>query len=390
MEWRIRRDLEAYTPALRAISLKVAAVQGINLGQGVCFLPTPELLIERAHEAARAGHNRYSPAQGIPELRSALAARLRSQNGLGCSDDEVLVTLGATGAFEAICSALLDPGDEVINFVPFYPYHRNTLQRSRAISRYVTLHQPDWKFDPEELRRAFNPRTKFILLTTPHNPTGKVFTRSELELIASLCQEHNVPCVTDETYEHMTYDGHEHISMATLPGMAERTITMGSYSKTFAITGWRIGFIVSPANIVELLRNINDQLFVCAPTPLQHAVAAGIRELPDSYYSTRLAEYEHKRKLMDQALSNIGLHSYAPQGAYYTVADVREAFPGIASEEVADLLVEKAGVGAVPASDFLGPEVKGDPQRSTFLRFCFACPDEQILAAGERLSKLKR
>ncbi|RIL08724.1 MAG: aminotransferase, partial [Proteobacteria bacterium] len=224
--------------------------------------------------------------------------------------------------------------------------------------------------------------------TTPHNPTGKVFTRVELESIAQLCREYDIACVTDEVYEYLTYDGREHLSIATLPGMAERTITMGSYSKTFAITGWRIGYLVSPPSTHELLKTIADQMFVCTPIPLQHGVACGITELGPEFYSSMLSGYTRKRGIISKALLKAGFPHEPPQGAYYLTAETTERFPGQTSEQVVDILIEKAHVAGVPASDFLGPEVKGDPSRSNFIRFSFAVPDEMLERAAKGLERL--
>lgn len=376
------------TPALRQIGLSVQRVNGVNLAQGLCLLPVPPEVIEGAERAMRDGHNRYSLAQGVIELREALSARLGSFNRIECSVDTVIATPGSTGAFEIVCSAFLSPGDEVVNFIPFYPYHRNTLTRRGAVVRYVPLSGPNWDFSIDALREAVTPKTKFILLTNPGNPTGKVFSRDELVAIGEIAKENDSIVVTDEVYEYLTYDSRVHISMASLPGMAERTITMGSYSKTFAITGWRIGYLVAPERYAELLRAIGDQIFVCPPTPLQHGVAHGIKVLGESFYAAQLEKYTRKRKVLCDALVKAGLTPNVPQGAYYVIADTAARFPGKTSGEVVDYLVERAKVAGVPASDFLGPEVTHDPKRSTFLRFSYSVPDEMIERAAEGLAKL--
>ena len=375
-------------PALRQIGLAVERVQGVNLAQGLCLLPMPTEVMEGAYEAMKLGHNRYSLAQGIVELREALATRVRAFNNISCSAEGVQITPGSTGAFELVCEAFLEPGDEVVTFIPFYPYHRNTLSRRKASIRYVPLKQPSWNFSREELEAAISPKTKFILLTNPGNPTGKVFSRSELDAIASIAKQHDILVVSDEVYEYLTYDGRAHISLASLPGMRERCITMGSYSKTFAITGWRIGYLIAPEQFVDILRTIGDQMFVCPPTPLQHGVAHGILSLPPSYYSDMLAHYTRKRALICEALSAAGLTPSVPQGAYYVVADTSRRFPGKTSEEVAHIMVERVRVAAVPASDFLGPDVKNDPSRSTFLRFSYSVPDASLERAAEQLRSL--
>jgi aminotransferase len=376
------------TPALRQIGLSVQRANGVNLAQGLCLLPPPQEVIEGAEQAMRQGHNRYSLAQGILELREVLAARLRAFNHIECSVDTVIATPGSTGAFEMVCSAFLNPGDEVATFIPFYPYHRNILTRRGAVVRYVALRGPDWNFSIDELREAVTPKTKFILITNPGNPTGKVFTRDELTAIGQIAQEMDVVVVTDEVYEYLTYDGRPHISMASLPGMAERTITMGSYSKTFAVTGWRIGYLVAPDQYSELLQAIGDQIYVCPPTPLQHGVAHGIKVLGESYYASQLAKYTYKRTVLCGALATAGLAPGVPQGAYYVIADISQRFPGKTSGEVAHYLVTRAKVAGVPASDFLGPDVTHDPTRSTFLRFSYSVPDEMLERAAEGLRQL--
>lgn len=375
-------------PALRRIGLAVERVKGVNLAQGLCLLPVPPEVVAGAAEAMRAGHNRYSLAQGILELREALAQRLRSFNKIEASPDSIIVTAGSTGAFEAVCEAFLAPGDEVVTFIPFYPYHRNTLKRRGAIERYVPLEGPEWSFSAQDLEQAISRKTKFLLVTNPGNPTGKVFSRAELSQIAELALRHDILVVVDEVYEYLTYDGREHVSMASLPGMAERTVTMGSYSKTFAVTGWRIGYLVPPPRFYETLKTITDQMFICAPTPLQHGVAHGIRTLPEAFYLKQRDLYARKRGLLCEALSAAGLVPTVPQGAYYVVASTRERFPETPSDEVAQILVDSIGVAGVPASDFLGPEVRGDHVQGSFLRFSFSVPDESLAEAARRFGAL--
>ena len=375
-------------PALRRIGLAVERVKGVNLAQGLCLLPVPQEVLTGAHEAMRAGHNRYSLAQGIVELREALAQRLTSFNKIDASPDSILVTAGSTGAFETVCEAFLSPGDEVVTFIPFYPYHRNTLKRRGAVDRYVRLEGPDWGFSAQALEEAITPKTKFILVTNPGNPTGKVFSRWELEQVAALARKHDILVVVDEVYEYLVYDGREHLSLAALPDMAGRTITMGSYSKTFAVTGWRIGYLVSPPQFYETLKTINDQMFICAPTPLQHGVAHGIKALPAGFYVAQRDLYARKRAALCEALSQAGLRPTVPQGAYYVIASTRERYPTTPSDEVAQILVDSIGVAGVPASDFLGPEVRSDAAKSSFLRFSFSVPDEALADAARRFLSL--
>lgn len=376
-------------PWLRQVTLKIDAIGGVNLSQGTCQLPTPREVIEGAQEAmARESGipNRYSPADGIRELREPLTAKLTSFNRIPCKYENVAVTTGATGALEAVGDAFLEPGDEVILFSPAYPYHRNVLERRyKATIRYVHLRAPDWTFDIDEFRRAITPKTKFVLICNPGNPTGKVFTEKELTAIGELCRRHGIFVVTDEVYEYITFDNRKHISIASLPGLFDHTITIGSYSKTFAITGWRIGYLCAPTSVFLNLRVASDQIYICPPTALQHGVAKGLTALGSDYYAEQLRKYTRKRQILCDALEESGFAVCRPQGAYYVIADTTKRFPGLTSEEVAEILIQKAHVGAVPASDFLGVDVIGDPKRSNFLRFCFAVEDDLLEKAARQL-----
>lgn len=388
MKHKIIPDLKFAPPYLRELTVMMAKANAINLGQGVCVMPVPEEVKQGALEAIQQGQNLYSPAAGVQRLREALSAKFNSFNKISCSTEQVIVTSGATGAFESVCQAFVDRGDEVVCFKPFYPYHHNALQRRFAKVHYVNLTPPNWSFDPAELEAAFSERTKFILLITPHNPTGKIFSHAELDIISKLCKKYDALCVTDEVYEYIRYDGREHISPAARADLAERCITMGAYSKTFAITGWRIGYLVPPPSLVEVLRNVFDQAYVCAPVPFQHGVANGIEKLGQNYFDWLLTEYTRKREILNEALVRAGFVTYLPQGAYYIVADTRERFPQLSSEEVAELMIAKAKVGAVPASDFVGVEVKGKPGASSIMRFCFAVPDAMLEQAAKNLQQL--
>lgn len=383
---KLIQTLEFTPPALREVTLRIVKMQGINLGQGVCLLPVPEVVLKGAEAALRRGDNRYCPAAGIAELRDAIAGKLNAFNSLPVKSENVVVTNGATGAFEAVCEAFLAPGDEVISFLPYYPYHHNALKRRHITVRYVPLRPPGWNFDLKDIECAVSPRTKFILVNTPNNPTGKVFSQSELEELAQVCVKQNIFAVTDEVYEYMTYGGRAHISMGSLPGMAERCITIGSYSKTFAVTGWRIGYLAAPLCVVDELRTLVDQFYVCAPTPLQYGVALGIRELDHGYYASLHSEYSRKKELMKQALLRGGLEPNDPQGAYYMLADLGPRFPGKDLRQLLDILIDKAQVGAVPASDFVASTSEADFGK--FFRFCFAVPDEMLVRAGERLAQI--
>ena len=373
------------SPALRQITIEVAKVGGINLGQGVCQLPTPQYVLDQAKAAVQEGINRYTNPRGLESLRSALARKLSHFNkieGLD-PDTEVLVTCGATGAFEGVCATLLDPGDEVVVFEPSYPYHVQALKRYGAKVKTVRLQEPDWTIDWSELQNAVSERTKFVLVNTPGNPTGKVFTVSELEQIGRILEPFRSLLVTDEIYEYMVFKG-RHVSAASLPSLQGRVITMGGYSKTYSITGWRIGYCVAPPQIAEAMASVLDAIYVCAPAPLQEAVARAIEEFDDAYYEGVRLKYQAKRDRFVAGLRDIGLDPYVPDGAYYLLSRYEGTAPGIDSTEFVRRMIASAGVGAVPSSDFVG-----DPASAPWIRFCLALEDEVLDHALERLGELR-
>lgn len=374
-------------PALRQITLEVQKINGVNLGQGTCQLPPPPYIVEQAHQASLDGINRYTPPRGLQSLREAVAKKLEAFNGIHADPEtEILITCGATGAFEAVCAVLLNPGDEVVTFEPTYPYHVQGVQRHRGKLNYVSLHlQGDrWTFDPDELRRAITPNTKFLILNTPANPTGKVFAREELETVAQILEGTETMLVTDEIYEYMVFDGREHISPATLPSLKARTITIGGYSKTFSITGWRIGYCVAPAALATPMAQVLDRIYVCAPAPLQEGVARGVQKFDPSFYQELNAKYERKRNFFVEGLREIGLTPLPPEGAYYMIVRFDELFPGMSSWDFARKLVETCGVGTVPAQDFMR-----DPSASPWVRFCLAVEDDVLEEALNRMQALK-
>ncbi|HQW91093.1 MAG TPA: aminotransferase class I/II-fold pyridoxal phosphate-dependent enzyme, partial [Nitrospira sp.] len=333
---------------IRAMTLACAKVNGINMSQGVCDTPVPPVVVQGAQQAMAQGHNIYSRFDGIVELRQALADKLAAYNRITADPDvNITVSAGATGSFQATCMALLNPGDEVILFEPFYAYHIQAIVAVEAVPRCVSMRPPDWTVDFKGLEQAITSRTKAIVVNTPGNPSGKVFTRRELEQIAEMACRHDVMVITDEIYEYFVFDGREHVSMASLPGMADRTITIGGYSKTFSITGWRIGYSVAEATWAKAIGAMSDVLYVCAPTPLQHGVAAGIRALGPSFYSDLTKEHQQKRDRFCGALAQAGLPPAVPQGAYYVLADVSR-LPGKTSRERALYLLDKTGVAGVP------------------------------------------
>ena len=381
-----RTDFDFTPPTLREVSLRVAKVGGINLGQGTSQIPTPPEVIKGAQEAIGEGLNRYCPAQGIAELLKAFVKKLSDFNHISVETNQVLITAGATGAFETVVQALVVPGDEVIMFRPFYPYHRNAVLRNRGVVKVCELHSPNWEFSKDEFEKCFTPKTKLVVITTPNNPTGKVFTRAELERIGNAAKERGVWCVVDEVYEYLTYDGRKHVSLGSIPGMENSTITMGSFSKTYSITGWRVGYLSAPAKIMPQLIAISDQLYVCAPTPFQHSIARSLVGLPSSYYEDMRQAYEHKRGVTATMLRNAGFEFSLPEGAYYFLVSTRQRFPKLTATEVLDLMISKAGIGAVPTIDFVGPEGIRDKSNDHLLRFCFSVPDDVLAEAAKKLA----
>ena len=340
---------------LRALTEVISRVPGgINLGQGVCDLGTPQPLVDGALRSIGGGEDRqtYTHYSGLPELKDAIRDKLHHFNGLDVADDEVLVTSGSSAAFTAACLAVFEPGDEVILFEPFYSYHRSTLLLLGCRPVCVPLVSPRFDLDVDRLRAAVGPRTRAVVINTPGNPSGKVFELAEIEAIAAVLAGTRVLVFTDEVYEYMCFDGRQHVSPATVAGLAERTLTIGSFSKTFSITGWRIGYLAGPRPIVEMAGRVFDQLTVCAPRPLQRGVAQALRDLPKSFYAEIGASYEHKRDRVCAALAEAGFRFTKPAGAYYVLADYREVLGDIDPYAAALHLIERIGVNGVPGDVF--------------------------------------
>src|SRR5512134_1922486 len=368
---------------IRAMTQACAVAKGLNMAQGVCDTPVPPVVLKAAAEAMEGGKNVYSRFDGLPELRQALAIKLLRDNAIRANPEtEITVSAGATGSFHAACLALLTPGDEVILFEPYYQYHISALLAVEAVPVIVKMHPPDWTLSPDEVEQAVTPRTKAIIVNSPGNPSGKVFTGEELEGVARVATRHDLFVFTDEIYEYFLYDGRRHVSMASLPDMAERTITIGGYSKTFSITGWRIGYSVAAERWAQAIGAMNDLLYVCAPTPLQAGVAAGIQELPDSFYRQLAKEYQHKRDRFCAALAQAGLPPAVPQGAYYVLADVTR-LPGKTGKERAMHLLKTVGVAGVPGDSFFSGE-----EGSRFIRFSYAKTDADLDEACRRIARL--
>jgi aminotransferase len=368
---------------IRAMTQACIKANGLNMAQGVCDTPVPPLVLRAAAQALERGKNVYSRFDGLPELRKAIAKKLGEYNGIVADPEtDVTVSAGATGSFHCACLALLNPGDEVILFEPYYQYHISALLAVEAVPVMVKMRVPDWTFSTAEVERAITPRTKAIIVNSPGNPSGKVFSRQELESIAATAKQHDLFAFTDEIYEYFLYDGRTHVSFATLPGMADRTITIGGYSKTFSITGWRIGYSVAAARWAQAIGAMNDLLYVCAPTPLQAGVAVGIQELQESFYRDLARDYERKRDRFCQALAKAGLTPSIPQGAYYVLADASR-LPGITGKERAMSLLETIGLAGVPGEAFFS-----GAEGRQFIRFSYAKIDSDIDDACQRLARL--
>jgi aminotransferase len=369
---------------IRIMSVECEKVRGVNLAQGICDTEIPLPVRRAAHAAIDGGMNSYTRLIGLDDLRRAISRKLREYNRITADPEtEIIVTVGSTGAFYSACMALLDPGDEVIVFEPFYSYHVNTLSAMNARAVYVTLKPPDWSFTRDALQRAVTSATKAIVLNTPANPSGKVFSRHEIEVIADFAIQHDLFVFTDEIYEYFLYDGAEHVSPASLPGMRERTITISGFSKTFSVTGWRVGYLACSARWAPSIGYFHDLAYVCAPSPLQRGVAAGLDELTADFYSNLALEYLSKRDLLCSTLQQVGLHPWVPQGSYYVLADA-SALPGRTSKEKAMWLLKNTGVAAVPGDSFFH-----DDSGRNLLRFCFAKTDVELAEACRRLEKLK-
>lgn len=367
------------TTIFTQMSALAVETSSVNLGQGFPDTDGPSEVAEAACRAIREGHNQYPPLPGIEPLRVAIADHRRRFRGQDFDPDgEVLVTAGATEALAAAMLALTGPGDEVVTFEPYYDSYAAGIALSGATRRVVTLRAPDWSFDPDELRAAFTPSTRVFLLNTPHNPTGKVFSRDELRLIADLCCEHDVVAVTDEVYEHLVFEG-EHIALATLPGMAERTLTVSSAGKIFSFTGWKIGWACGPADLVAAVRTAKQFLTFVSGAPLQHAVAAGLA-LGDDFFDGYTAEMRAKRDRLCGGLADVGFEVLVPDGTYFASCDIR-ALGGTDGIEFCLALPERAGVVAVPTMVFYDDKEAGKP----IIRFAFCKQDDVLDQAIGRL-----
>jgi aminotransferase len=356
----------------------------VNLSQGFPDFPAPPEVKEAARAAIAADVNQYAITWGARSLRQAIASKFERLYGVPVDPErEVTVTCGSTEAMIAALLAVLNPGDEVVVFEPFYENYGPDAVLSGAVPRFVPLRPPDWSFDPDELAGAFSARTRAVIVNTPNNPTGKVFSRAELETIAELCRRHDALAVTDEIYEHILYDGAVHVPMASLPGMAERTITINGMSKTYSVTGWRVGWAIAPAVLTAAIRKVHDFLTVGAAAPLQEAGALALA-LPEAYYAKLSADYRARRDRLVPVLEAAGFRVHRPRGAYYAMTET----DGLGwDDDVAFSrhLVEDVGVAVVPGSSFYSDPARGRRQ----VRFAFCKRPETLAEAERRLARLR-
>jgi aspartate/methionine/tyrosine aminotransferase len=388
--FRARRTVSITESVIREMTRLAGQYNAVNLAQGYPDFPAPEIIKEAARKAISEDINQYAITWGAKKFRDAIAAKYRRNHGLEFDPErEITVCCGSTEGMIASLLAITNPGDEVIIFEPFYENFGPDTLLCSAERKFVRLHPPahgerqkGWTFDPAELRRAFSPRTKAIIVNSPGNPTGHVLSREELETIAQLCQEFDAIAITDEIYEHIIYDGSVHIPMITIPGMRDRTILINSLSKTYSVTGWRVGWVLAAPDLTESVRKVHDFLTVGAASPLQEAgvVAVG---LPDDYYTDLARHYQERRDHMVAMLERAGFRCWIPRGAYYVVADISGM--GLGNDlDAVRYLIEKIGVAAVPGSSFFSDPSAG----SSWIRFCFPKKYETLMAAEERLSKI--
>jgi len=396
-----QKSLQLKESVIREMSREAAKYNAVNLGQGFPDFAAPEDVKRKAMEAIADDHNQYAITWGVKSFRDAIAEKSKRFLGLDVDpESEITVTCGSTEGMIAAMLACIDEGEEVVLFEPFYENYAPDVILSDAQPVHVPLYQSekgDWFFEKDELRAAFNERTKAIIICNPNNPVGKVFTRDEMEFIADLCKEFDALCFTDEIYEHIVYEtengkwkteneieNREHICMATLDGMKERTVVVNSLSKTYSVTGWRVGYVIAPEEITNAIRKVHDFLTVGAANPLQHAGAYAL-SLPESYYASLQAEYQAKRDFIVPVLQNAGFKCGFPEGAYYVMTDISNF--GFADDiEFTKHLIREIGVAVVPGSSFYYDKSLGAQK----VRFCFCKRDETLEAAAERLQKLMK
>ena|SRR3990167_6868686 len=368
---------------IRSVTMRCNELGGVNLGQGVCDLPMAEEIKTAAYQAIAGNKNIYSDYRGVASLREVLAEKIKNFNKVLVNPEtEIAITHGATGAYVAALKTLFSPGDEIILFEPFYGYHLHVAKLFSINIKTVSIHIDDLSFDLNDLRKVISKNTKAIILCTPNNPTGKVFTKQELLEIGKLAEEHDFYIITDEMYEHFIYPGHEHISIASLNNFKARTLTISGFSKTYNMTGWRLGYVFGPAKLIEKIALVHDFFYVCPVTPLQYAGIQAL-QMPASYYEALQRSFLQKRDLMVQGLRYLGFTCTEPQGAYYMLVDGSNlSFDS--GEDLSSYLLERAKVAAVPGSAFYLTAEQGAKK----LRFCFALNSECLEKAINQLQQV--
>lgn len=367
---------------IRSMTRACNAINGINMAQGVCDLEVPREVIEGAYAAMNAGVNIYTPTEGLPRLRQAIADKMKRFYEVEIVPDQVLVSDGATGAFYTACMALLNPEDEVILFEPYYGYHRSTLTSLGVVPTFIRLESPKWKLDLEALEAVVTSKTRAMVICNPANPSGKVYTREELEQIGTFAEKHDLIVFADEMYEHFLYGDAVHITALSVPSLKERCIVLSGFSKVFSITGWRLGYAIAPVNVIEAMAQLNDLIYVCAPAPLQIGAAVGLESLGDGYYTELARIHEYKRDLFCDALRAAGLTPSIPLGAYYVMTDV-SSVAGNDDFEKAMAILEKTGVASVPGRAFYH-----DDAGENMVRFCYSKPLNVLEEAAKRIRGL--
>lgn len=384
MRPRINQRLEGLAQSdIRAMTRAANEAGAINLGQGICDLPTPPPVAEAAIRAIKGQRSTYTYAEGDGDLRRKIAAKLERVNGIQADPEtDIVVTAGSAAAFTCVLHGLFDPGDGLLIPEPYYGYHVGAARVAGLVPQYVSLAAPGFELTEEALRAAITPSTRGLVLCTPSNPSGRMMTRAEIHAAERIAVEFDLFVITDEIYESITYDGREHVSPAsTSSALAERCVTILGLSKTFSITGWRLGYAVAPPELAERLKLVHDLFYICAPTPLQHGVAAGF-DLPDSFFESMRADYAKKRDLIVGALSDIGLTPAVPEGAYYVLADVSRIGAETAKEAAMQLMKE-SGVASVPGTAFFSGT--GQESGQGLVRFCYAKEFEVLEEAARRL-----
>jgi len=384
LRFRSQRTSQFTESVIREMTRLAIEHDAVNLAQGFPDFGAPEEIKRAAQDAIAADFNQYAITWGAKPFRDAIARKYQRSYSLDYDPErEITVCCGATEGMIAALLAVTNPGDQIVIFEPYYENYGPDALLCEAERKLVRLQPPDWTFDPDELRRAFSAKTKAIILNSPNNPTGKVFTRAKLEVIANLCQEFDALAITDEIYEHIVYDGASHIPLATLPGMRDRTVLVNSMSKTYSVTGWRVGFVLAAPDLTDSIRKVHDFLTVGAAAPLQQAGVVAL-SLPDSYYERLRVEYQKRRDLVSRYLEQSGFRCYRPLGAYYIMSDISD-FGFVDDLSFIRHMIENIGVAAVPGSSFFSDSNAG----TTLIRFCFCKKYETLEKAGDRLRQIQ-